>query len=334
DLTTGRLKPRYESECYPAVSLSRPVNKQALKIDQYFTTNLVQTSRGCVYNCDFCNVSLMNGRQLRHRSVQDVVDEVERFLIKDKRVFFFVDDTINADAEYAKALFSHLIPYKIKWVGQATTMLGQQEELLNIFQQSGCSGLLVGIEGVTDETNHAHNKFHNSALKLAANVRAMREAGICIYGSFIYGLDGDTLETPEAIYDFIEETGVDIPGINLLRPIPGTVLFDRLAKEGRLMFPKEDIYAFRYSWGQELLCRPKQIGVEAFIKSYIDLTKRVYTFKNAIKRAYRAPSINEAILMFNLAYIHMYGLSRRDLGYQLKHLKEVRSEHLKSEHLL
>ncbi|NTW49180.1 MAG: B12-binding domain-containing radical SAM protein [Chlorobiales bacterium] len=329
DLSSGGLKPRYESESYPDLSVSRPVSKHALTIDRYFTTNLVQTSRGCVYGCDFCNVSLMNGKQHRHRSIEDVVCEVERFLREDKRVFFFVDDTINADAEYAEALFSRLIPYKIKWVGQATTMLGQQHDLLKVFEKSGCSGLLVGIEGVTDETNHAHNKFHNSAHKLAGNIRAMREAGICIYGSFIYGLDGDTLQTPEALYDFIEETGVDIPGINLLRPIPGTRLFDRLAAEGRLMFPKEDIYAFRYSWGQELLCKPRQIGVEDFINSYIALTKRVYTFKNAVKRASRAPSIRGAILMFNLAYIHMYGLSRRDLGYQLKHLKEDRSEHLK-----
>ncbi len=95
------------------------------------------------------------------------------------------------------------------------------------------------------------------------------------------------------------------------------------------MFPKDDIYAFRYSWGQELLCKPKQIPIEDFIESYCDLTERLFTFQNALKRAYRAPSIRSAILMFNLAYIQMYGLSRRDLRQQLLHLKQTQSEHLR-----
>lgn len=329
DLKRGLLQARYESGRLPDLSSYRPISKHALKIERYFTTNLIQTSRGCPYRCDFCNVYVMNGNRSRHRPIAHIVEEVERFLKDDQRVFFFVDDTINADRAYATELFTKLIPYKIQWVGQATTLLGQQPEVLEAFSKSGCKGLLLGIEGITDTTNHLHRKFQNKASALVRNIKAIREAGICVYGSFIYGLDGDTLETPHLIYDFIEQTGIDVPGINILRPIPGTALFERLASEGRLMFPKDDIYAFRYSWGQELLCKPKQIAVEDFIESYCDLTKRLFTFTNAIKRAINAPSIQKAILMFNLAYIQMYGLSRRDLRQQLLHLKQTHSEYLR-----
>lgn len=328
DLRADSLQPRYQTDAFPDLSVPRPVNKSALNISNYFTTNLVQTSRGCPYRCDFCNVYVMNGNTMRHRPITDVVREVERFLKEDNRVFFFVDDTVNADVPYAKALFKELIPFKIKWVGQATPLLGQQSELLEIFAASGCSGLLLGIEGVTDVSNKAHLKFQNFEHKLVDNVKAIRKAGVCVYGSFIYGLDGDTVETAHALEAFIEETGVDVPGINLLRPIPGTALFDRLAEEGRLMFPKEDIYAFRYSWGQELLCKPKLMAVEEFIESYSALTKRLFTFKNAMRRAWNAPTINLAIMLFNLSYIHMYGLSRRDLATQLNKLKADRSVHL------
>jgi len=77
-----------------------------------------------------------------------------------------------------------------------------------------------------------------------------------------------------------------------------------------------------------LLCKPKQIPVEDFIESYCDLTERLFTFKNAIKRTVNAPSIQKAILMFNLAYIQMYGLSRRDLRQQLLRLKQTHSDYL------
>jgi radical SAM superfamily enzyme YgiQ (UPF0313 family) len=323
DLRRGALKPEYRQGEFPDLSAPRPVSKSALDISRYFTTNVVQTTRGCPYSCDFCNVHVMNGHKLRHRPVAEVVREVEAFLREDKRIFFFLDDTVNADEAYASELFSKLIPFNIRWVGQATTLLGENPKLLDIFARSGCGALLVGIESLADESNRAHHKFHNPAERQARCIKAIRQAGICVYGSFIYGLDGDTLSMPERIEEFIEETGVDVPGINLLRPIPGTGVFTRLASEGRLMHPSSDHDAFRFSWGQEMLYYPKQMTLEEFIPSYTALTKKVFTPRHAIERAMRAPTLRSAVLMFNLLYVHMYGLSRRDLQRQLAELARV-----------
>ena len=323
DLRRGALKPEYRQGEFPDLSAPRPVSKSALDISRYFTTNVVQTTRGCPYSCDFCNVHVMNGHKLRHRPVAEVVREVEAFLREDKRIFFFLDDTVNADEAYASELFSKLIPFNIRWVGQATTLLGENPKLLDIFARSGCGALLVGIESLADESNRAHHKFHNPAERQARCIKAIRQAGICVYGSFIYGLDGDTLSMPERIEEFIEETGVDVPGINLLRPIPGTGVFTRLASEGRLMHPSSDHDAFRFSWGQEMLYYPKQMTLEEFIPSYTALTKKVFTPRHAIERAMRAPTLRSAVLMFNMLYVHMYGLSRRDLQRQLAELARV-----------
>lgn len=319
DLKYGVLKPRYESDRYPDLQLVPGLSKSAIDITNYFTTNLIQTSRGCPFLCDFCNVSLMNGRKIRHRPIDEVVKDVERQLESDRRVFFFVDDTINSDPEYAQKLFTRLIPYGITWVGQATVALGAQTQVLKALSKSGCKGLLVGIEGLSDANYQAHHKTQNSANTLRKHIKQIRSAGICVYGSMIYGLDGDTLETANAIEEFVEESEIDIPGINLLRPIPGTKLFERLALENRLLFDEHNLAAFKYSWAQELQYKPKHIKIHEFIESYRNLTQKIYTFENAIKRAFNAPSIHLAILMFNLAYIHMYGLSRRDLAYQLKY---------------
>ena len=97
DLTKGTLKPHYQSDRFPDLALSRPVMKTSLINNRYFTTNLIQTGRGCQHSCDFCNVHVLNGHTLRRRAISDIVAEVARFKHDDRRIFFFVDDTINAD---------------------------------------------------------------------------------------------------------------------------------------------------------------------------------------------------------------------------------------------
>ena len=317
DLLASALKPEYRVATFPDLSIERTVSKSALDIKSYFTTNVIQTTRGCPYSCDFCNVHVMNGHRLRHRNIPDVLREVERSLKEDKRIFFFLDDTINADEQYAEQLFRQLESFKIKWVGQATTALGEKPRLLDAFARSGCGALLVGIESLDDGSNHAHKKFHNPSNRQVECIKNIRHAGICVYGSFIYGLDEDTLELPAKLEAFIEETGIDVPGINLLRPIPGTGVFNRLALEGRLLHSPDDHDAFKFSWGQEMLYKPLRIPLQEFIPSYTALTSSVFTVQNAVKRAARAPRLRSAVLMFNLLYVHMYGMARKDLMRQL-----------------
>ncbi|ABB23044.1 B12-binding domain-containing radical SAM protein [Pelodictyon luteolum] len=316
DLRQGTLGKTYRQEERPDLSLPRPVFKEHLDAGRYFTTNLIQTSRGCPHNCDFCNVHVLNGHRLRQRPIEEIVGEVARFREHDGRIFFFVDDSINADPDYAEELFRRLTTLRITWFGQATTALGMQQSLLETFARSGCSALLVGIESVEPASRKAHHKNQSRSDELVQSVRNIRSAGISLYGSFIYGLDGDTLETPAAILDFINQTELDVPGINILRPTPGTQLFLRLREEGRLLFDPDDPAAFRYTFGQEMLYRPKQIPLDRFIESYGELTSRIFTVPASLKRAISAPSAKTAVGIFNLFYTHLYSLSRHDLKRQ------------------
>jgi radical SAM superfamily enzyme YgiQ (UPF0313 family) len=317
DLKSGTLKPLYSSGAFPDLSIPRPVSKRSLVPGRYFTTNIVQTGRGCPHSCDFCNVHVMNGHTLRKRNIADVVSEIASFRKDDRRIFFFVDDSINADPDYALELFRRITPLGIRWFGQATTTLGEQQRLLETFARSGCCALLVGIESIEPKSRSAHRKNQNRAAELAGAIKNIRNAGISLYGSFIYGLDGDTLETPSAILDFIDETRLDVPGINILRPIPGTKVFDRLREEGRLLFDPLDITAYRYTFGQEMLYRPKNIPLEDFIESYSELTRKIFSVKKSLSRGLAAPGAKAAVLLFNLFYTHLYRLSRHDLLRQL-----------------
>ncbi len=317
DLKKGRTKHHYTPETFPDLSLNRQVRPRLLDKKRYFTTNIIQTGRGCPYSCDFCNVHILNGNRHRRRTVDSVVEEVRRFLEHDKRIFFFVDDSINANEEYAQELFKRLIPLGITWFGQATTTLGKQQRLLETFAQSGCRALLVGIESIEPESRETHHKTQNHSTELARAIINIRKAGISLYGSFIYGLDGDTLATPATILDFIRTTKLDVPGINILRPNPGTRVFERLKEEGRLLFDPDDLSAYRYTFGQEMLYKPKQITLPDFIDSYSRLTAEIFTVKNSFVRGFSAPDAKAAVLLFNLFYTHLYGLSRHDLKQQL-----------------
>ncbi|NEX11215.1 MAG: B12-binding domain-containing radical SAM protein [Prosthecochloris sp.] len=317
DLKNDQLQQRYESERFPDLFSSRPVRSTVLQKNRYFTTNIIQTGRGCPFNCDFCNVHILNGNKHRRRRVADIVEEVRRFKSHDNRIFFFVDDSINASPEYAEELFRQLIPLNITWFGQATTMLGAQPGLLKTFARSGCVALLVGIESVEPESRKAHQKNQNRAAELVQNIKNIRDAGISLYGSFIYGLDGDTLDTPAAIIDFSRQTGLDVPGINILRPNPGTRVFERLRAEGRLLFNPDDISTYRYTFGQEMLYQPKNISMPDFIESYSRLTKELFTIRRSLQRGLNAPNAKAAVTFFNLFYTHLYTLSRNDLQQQL-----------------
>ncbi len=318
DLKNGIVKEHYFPGDFPDLSLKRPVRDRLLDKKRYFTTNVIQTGRGCPYSCDFCNVHILNGNRHRRRHIDDVVDEVRRFSEHDNRIFFFVDDSININEEYAQELFNRLIPLNITWFGQATTTLGKQSRLLETLARSGCQALLVGIESIEPASRDTHNKTQNHSTELAEAIINIRKAGISLYGSFIYGLDGDTPATPAAILDFIRMTKLDVPGINILRPNPGTRVFERLREEGRLLFDPDDLSAYRYTFGQEMLYKPKQISLPDFIESYSQLTAEIFTVKKSLLRGLSAPSAKAAVLLFNLFYTHLYALSRHDLEKQLQ----------------
>ena len=302
DLKKDALKENYSPDDFPDLSQSRPIASRLLDKRRYFTTNIIQTGRGCPYSCDFCTVHVLNGNRHRRRSINDVVDEVIRFSEHDNRIFFFVDDSINASEAYARELFERLVPLNITWFGQTTTTLGQQPRLLETFAHSGCQALLAGIESIEPASREKHKKTQNRSSELAEAIINIRKAGISLYGSFIYGLDGDTLETPAAILDFIRLTKLDVPGINILRPNPGTKVFDRLREEGRLLFDPDDLSAYRYTFGQEMLYRPKQISLPDFIESYSKLTSEIFTVTGSLRRGLAAPSAKAAVLLFNLFY--------------------------------
>jgi radical SAM superfamily enzyme YgiQ (UPF0313 family) len=233
DARAGQLQPLYRSAGFPPLAGLR-LDRSIFHGKRYVPIGLVQYGRGCKFNCDFCSIRAFYGSNLRQRPIPELVAEIERL---GHRHIFFVDDNIFVDVEKAKALFRALIPLKIKWSCQVSIDVVKDPELLPLMEKSGCLTALVGFESLNLESLREMKKGWN--LKFGGyddSVRRFQDAGVMIYGTFVFGYDHDTPAAFEEAVEFSIRHKFWLANFNPLTPTPGAPLYDRLAAEGRLIF--------------------------------------------------------------------------------------------------
>ena len=232
DAQNGRLERIYRQDDLPSLSGSRP-DRSIFKGKRYAVIDVVQHGRGCKYNCEFCSIQAFYGSQLRQRPVREFVDEIERLK---RRLVFIADDNVFVDAPKAKELFRALIPLKIRWCCQASIDIVQDPELVRLMAQSGCMTILVGFESLNAENLKQMRKGWNLKYgDYATSIEILRDAGIMIYGTFVFGYDKDTAESFDEAVEFAIRNKFLLANFNPLTPTPRAALFDRLKKEKRLI---------------------------------------------------------------------------------------------------
>ncbi|MBU1703919.1 MAG: B12-binding domain-containing radical SAM protein [Nanoarchaeota archaeon] len=196
--------------------------RQKRKSILYSIPLLIQTSRGCVYDCDFCSVTKFSGRKIRHRPVEDVVKEIK--LNKAKSVFF-VDDNLVADFGYAEKLFKALIPLKIKWGGQVPLNFARNDKFVRLAKKSGCRRLFVGIESVNQESiNEVSDKCKVSLYE--KQIKILRDNNIIVWAGFIFGFDHDNKKIFSDTLKFCFRNKIDMVNFHPLAAFPGTRLYE------------------------------------------------------------------------------------------------------------
>ena len=217
---------------------------------------IVQTARGCPYNCSFCSVTLINGRSMRYRPIEDVVEEFKN--IKPRIVMVADDNFIGSGRrgreraiELCKALYE-LRKQGVRkyWGTQCTQNLGQEDEVLKWMYKAGCRTVLFGLESINKKVIKDMNKGINTPGDYAENIRNTQRHGITVVGSFIFGNDGDDENVFKDTLDFINEVGIGTQNVNISCPMPGTKLFSDMKAAGRLRytnFPEDwEKYNLRY----------------------------------------------------------------------------------------
>ncbi|NQV02525.1 MAG: B12-binding domain-containing radical SAM protein [Bacteroidia bacterium] len=231
DFSAGKLNKRYHN---PAPDLSRYVNKDFTKIikKRLFSIVPIMTSRGCPYNCDFCCVTDLFGKTIRHIPIENVVKDIQN---SGSRNFMFLDDNIIGHPKYAKELFRALIPLKIKWVGQASISFLKETELLQLAADSGCKVLFIGLESVNEVQMKTLKKSMKDNEELKQTMKKIKKMGILIHASMIFGFDSDTKKVFRETVKFLIKAKISTVSFNILTPYPGTKTYDDLKRAGRLL---------------------------------------------------------------------------------------------------
>ncbi len=281
DFESGELKPFYKAKKLCNFKNMPTPRRELLKKDCYYNINTLQATRGCPFRCEFCAVTQFFGHTYRCRPVDEVVEEVKGL---DEGVITFVDDNIVGNPKYAKELFRKLAPLGIKWTGQSSLTLANDEELLRLAAKSGCYALFFGIETLSQRNLCAVHKIQNKADRLEDTIKKIHDHGISMIGSFIYGLDYDDEGVFESTVRFCERNHIELPVYFILTPIPGTPLFDRFEKEGRLIHKSWEKYN-----AANAVFKPRFMSAEALQEGFWWAFRETYSHPSILKRILSFP---------------------------------------------
>jgi len=235
DARAGRLRPLYQQPGFPALGGVVP-DRSIFQGKRYAPVTLVQYGRGCKYNCNFCSIHAFYGNSLRQRPVDEVVDEIKR---SGSRVIFLVDDNIFVDIPRAIELFEALVPLRISWSCQVSIDVAHDPALVRLMQRSGCISALVGFESLNRQNLQQMRKGWNLKYgDYATSIKVFQDAGIMIYGTFVFGYDQDTPASFDQAVDFAIRNKFYLANFNPLTPTPGADLYRELEDEGRLLFER------------------------------------------------------------------------------------------------
>jgi len=275
DFVAGRMAARYDqSPDLKLVNLPFP-QRQVFDKSMVNIAHTIEATRGCIYQCDFCVVPAAWGKPLQ-KPVADVVADLRQ--MGAKRVIF-LDLNLIADVAYAKELFTALIPLNIRWGGLATTTIAWDEELLDLAARSGCRGLLIGFESLSQASLKEAKKAFNARHSYHDVVRKVRDRGIALMGCFVFGFDNDTLDTFGETVEFVMESRMDLPRYAIAVPFPGTGFYKRLKAEGRITTENWSLYD-----GQHVVFQPRKMSPVELLENTRRAWKKTYSYASIWKR--------------------------------------------------
>lgn len=294
DHAAGRMRKRYDQAAdFKLTNL--PFARRELFDKSHFLTQAVfEATRACAHDCEFCVAPSAWGRRQLQKPVGHVVDDIRRF---GARKIIFIDLNLISDREYARELFSALVPLGVRWFGLSTSLIGRDPDLMQLMARSGCAGLLIGFETMSESGLGTIRKRFNTPSLYRDLIRDLHGLGISIQGCFVFGNDEDTTDVFERTAEFVIDTGIDLPRFALLTPFPGTPLHHRLAGEGRILTRDWQLYD-----GQHVVFEPRRMSVGELQDGHQRAWRLVYSYSAIAKRLARSRTQLPIAIAANLGY--------------------------------
>ncbi|WP_337866653.1 DUF4070 domain-containing protein [Ignavibacterium sp.] len=242
DLKNGNPKSVYISDDFPDVSLTPIPLFELLDMKKYASMS-VQYSRGCPYDCEFCSITMLNGRKPRTKSAEQFIAELNRLReLGYKGAVSVVDDNFIGNKRKLKSEF---LPKLIEWskannyvfnfITEVSINIADDDELMNMMIEAGFNSIFVGIETPNSDSLIECGKAQNLRRNLVDSVKKLQRAGFIVSGGFIVGFDSDTEKVFDEQFQFIQHSGITNAMVGLLNAPTGTKLYERMKDEGRLL---------------------------------------------------------------------------------------------------
>ncbi len=288
DFEAGRLQPFYEPGGREFDLAEAPLPRFDLLDPEKYNRLTLQTQRGCPWKCSFCASSITLTPRFKLKPVAKVIKGLRAIKAVWPRPFIeFADDNTFVNKKHSKELMRALAGEKVRWFTETDIAVAEDEELLELIAASGCAQLLIGLESPTatglDGVELNRNWKRAQLDKYVSAIERIQSHGITVNGCFVLGLDGDNSEVFDAVWDFVERSGVYEVQITVMTAFPGTPLYARLEGEGRLIHPT----AWERCTLFDVNFRPSQMSVAELERGLLDLGQRLYSDRSKRERVRR-----------------------------------------------
>ncbi|MBU0561798.1 MAG: DUF4070 domain-containing protein [Bacteroidetes bacterium] len=288
DLSEGKSKQKYTSEEWAEITTTPLPLWDLVSMNNYTSMN-IQYSRGCPFDCDFCDITVLYGRKPRTKTKEQVTAELDALYLTGWRgPVFFVDDNFIGNKSKLK---NEILPVIVEWSNknkspfyfntEASINLADDKELMQLMAKAGFEAVFIGIESPNEESLIECNKTPNKNRDMIASVKIIQDAGLEVQGGFIVGFDNDPLTIFDKLTSFIQESGIVTAMVGLLNAPKGTKLQKRLLNEGRMLsgFTGDNTdFSINFI---------PQMGSETLLEGYKKILNTIYSPKYYYERVMR-----------------------------------------------
>jgi len=339
DLEQGTARPVYEAAARPSLEASPLPDLSLIRMHRY-STMTVQYSRGCPFNCEFCDIIEIYGRRPRTKPVGQVLAEFEQLYAAGWRgPVFMVDDNFIGnkvkvrDVLAALAAWQRAHRYPFRLITEASLNLADDRDLLQAMRDAGFASVFLGIETPDESSLAATQKLQNTRRDLLTSIAAIQQYGIEVMGGFILGFDTDREDVFDRLVEFIQKSAIPVAMVGLLQAMPGTQLFRRLSREGRILHAGGG-----NNTGCELNFLPR-MNSERLMEGYRSVLRRIYSREAYYERVwaslsrcrpYHRTHVNLANLRALVLSVLRQGILGRARGSYWKFLLAAATRHRRS----
>jgi radical SAM superfamily enzyme YgiQ (UPF0313 family) len=273
------IQKTYDWAAFETAPIATP-RKDVINPGDYLVANPIQTTRGCPHGCNFCTTPAVFGRKFRQRSIEDIVDEMREAQERHRPwCFIFADDNFAGNQSWARDLCEAMKPLKVAWATQCDILISKNDKLLRAMRESGCQGLILGLESPKQGTLTEAGKKFVQADTYERRIRKIQSFNISLWGAFIFGFDHDTWQDCMHACRFAQRTNLAMSCYPILTPYPGTAFFDQCEREGRLRTRDWE----RYN-GASVVFEPRQMTPKQLRHAQMAAFAEFFSLRSSLRR--------------------------------------------------